>query len=126
MEKDKFKAASAASVNLVTDEEAKKSTATLQGVVGYAVPVGDTLDLIPYVRADTSAVRTGSGKTRKATSAEIYGIGTMASQYFFILPWGNILNVRPDLLINTDDDSRTNGSPLLHVGSLRSSFPAIR
>ncbi|HEY5829521.1 MAG: hypothetical protein ACAH24_22160 [Hyphomicrobiaceae bacterium] len=106
VEKDKFKAASAASVNLVTDEEAKKSTATLQGVVGYAVPVGDTLDLIPYVRADTSAVRTGSGKTRKATSAEIYGIGTMASQYFFISPWGNILNVRPDLLINTDDDSR--------------------
>ena len=42
VEKDKFKAASAASVNLVTDEEAKKSTATLQGVVGYAVPVGDT------------------------------------------------------------------------------------
>ena len=106
VEKDKFKAASAATVNFMTDDVAKKSTATLQGVVGYAVPVGDTLDLIPYAQANTSAVRTGSGKTRKATSAEIYSVGTTASKYFFTSPWGNVLNLRPDLLMNTDDDSR--------------------
>mgnify|MGYP001289368210 CR=1 FL=1 len=132
--KDAFKAASQATINFQTDAEANKRTATFQGVVGYAIETdllkkpGEAFDLIPYAYVNTSAVRSGSGKSVKDTSAEVYSFGVTASARWYTNPMGHILNFRPDYLMNTDDDSRIlsfNAQYIPVLGGVLNSFVTV-
>lgn len=112
-----FAAASKATINFVDDDVAKKRTDKMTATIGYSFttsPFADMpwthLELIPYVGTNRTIVKVGSGSSSKPSATETANFGFLSSLYYAeesgILPFSHILNVRPDFLLDLQDDSR--------------------
>ena len=111
-----FEATSQAVLSIGEDETAKKRSETLQGVVAYRVDTGllkengQRLELIPYVQASRNVVKTRPESTAKPSASKAFNVGAMASAFIVVPnqsdPFGHVVNLRPNVLVDDFDDSR--------------------
>jgi hypothetical protein len=130
--KSEFQATSQATINFTNDSIAHKGSQTFQGALGYsfAMPLsgipGQKLEIIPYAQINSSGVRTGIGKTLKRTSSDTYSFGIMGTGFFITESatgvMGHILNFRPDVLVDTENDTQILAANVQYIPVIRSAL----
>lgn len=106
-----FGSASQATGSLSSDGVTGKTTSTIQGVIGYNIPLhirstsGERLSIIPYVGVDRVFTTVSPGKTGGNSATEILSGGVIASIKFTSGTWGHQVNLRPTFTSNLQDDS---------------------
>jgi len=108
-----FQGTSPAIASYAVDDLAGKNTATVKGVVGYAIQTdllkgnGQRFDLIPYVETNTVIVNPQAGSKTKPSATETVNTGILASLFVVTSSQlGHVLNFRTDYLLDLQDDSR--------------------
>jgi hypothetical protein len=108
-----FQGTSQAVASYAIDGLAGKDTATLKGAIGFAIPTdllkgrGQRLDLVPYVETNTVIVEAHAGSKTKPSASETLNVGVLASLFLVSSSeLGHVLNLRPDYLVDFQDDSQ--------------------
>lgn len=103
-----FTASSSATANFSDDGVAHKQIATLTAYVGFALtpgaasndptgPLTSTTEIIPYVGADRSAVRTGRGAGLRTSISELVNPGMLVHLRWFVGDVTHDVNIRPNI-----------------------------
>jgi len=121
-----FQGTSQAIASYAVDDLAGKSTATVKGVVGYAIQTdlikgsGQRFDLIPYVETNTVIVDPQPGSKTKPSATETLNTGILASVFLVTSSeLGHVLNFRPDYLFDFQDDSQLLTGRLQYIPVVR-------
>lgn len=121
-----FQGTSQAIVSYAVDDIAGKDTATVKGAIGYAIPTdllkgsGQRFDLVPYVETNTVIVDPQPGSKTKPSATQTLNAGLLASLFLVSSSeLGHVLNIRPDLLFDFQDDSQLLAGKLQYIPVVR-------
>ena len=121
-----FQGTSQAIVSYAVDDIAGKDTATVKGAIGYAIPTdllkgsGQRFDLVPYVETNTVIVDPQPGSKTKPSATQTLNAGLLASLFLVSSSEiGHVLNFRPDLLFDFQDDSQLFTGKLQYIPVVR-------
>jgi hypothetical protein len=121
-----FQGTSQAIASYAADNIAGKDTATLKGAFGYTIQTdlfkasGQRFDVVPYLETNTVVVDVDADSKTKPSATRTLNTGILASLFLVSSSeLGHVLNFRPDLLFDLEDDSRLFTGKLQYIPVVR-------